>query len=197
MNIPTLEIAKQLIKKIEDSYSNSIVQYNPDERHYSGMLMIDISLEHFKSVVSLVELNLPGSAFALLRVQYESFIYSVWILNCATSAQLKQFKKNRLKKTMAGLITQIEDDNKDIAGMLSSGHHKAWRILNSYTHSGMLQLSRRINAKNEVGPNYSAAEIAESLEFSMRTAKLTAYQHALLVGDSSKIMWIENLIKEG
>jgi hypothetical protein len=51
--------------------------------------------------------------------------------------------------------------------------------MNSYTHSGYLQVVRRITA-NSIEPNYSEAEITEALNFANTVGLMSAIEVALL-----------------
>ena len=59
--------------------------------------LIDLALEHEKSISVLVHRKLYGSVFALLRPLFEAYIRAVWIRYCASDDELEKFKENRLK----------------------------------------------------------------------------------------------------
>ena len=52
------------------------------------MALFDISLEHAKSILILIENGKFGSAYALARPLVESFLRGAWIQNCATDAEV-------------------------------------------------------------------------------------------------------------
>jgi hypothetical protein len=67
--------------------------------------------------------------------------------------------------------------------------------MNSFTHTGYFQVSRRLSA-DSLGPNYSDDEVIRVLTFSGSMCLLAALQIALLIGDSNLSNEILEKIKE-
>ena len=61
---------------------------------------------------------------------------------------------------MTEMATAIDDQYK-AEGFYDDLKKRAWPALNSYAHTGMLQLGRRFTGQN-VQPNYSDEEIVET-----------------------------------
>ena len=57
----------------------------------------DVSLEYQKAIVLLIENKLIGSAFSLVRLQFEAYIRGLWLIRCATEPEIEKFKQDILK----------------------------------------------------------------------------------------------------
>ena len=102
--------------------------------------------------------------FALLRVLTESLVCGLWLLHCATDAELSQFKKEGIDKNFGALINEVEVSIGVITPILSNLKTTAWKAMNGFTHTGFIQVSRR-HGEEVVGSNYPDDELkrAQSL----------------------------------
>lgn len=132
---------------------------------------LDVSLEHHKSIVLLTRESYYGSAFALIRLQFEAYIRGVWLLYCASDSELEKFTNDKLAKTFGNLISDLEDHDAFNVGVLSNIKVEAWNAMNSFTHTGLLQVIRRSTA-TEIAPNYPEEEIVGTLDSADSTAFL-------------------------
>ena len=64
-----------------------------DERSLLAAGCFDVALEHQAAIALLHSAQLPGSLLALLRVLSESLVGGLWLLQCATAAELSKFKR--------------------------------------------------------------------------------------------------------
>ena len=106
--------------------------------------------------------DLTGSALALLRPAFEAFIRGVWLHEKASDKEIDKFKtKDVLNKKFAALVKDIETikeyRNNEKGMSLSEFTKIAWQGLNSYTHSGKMQIIGR-NTPNSIESNYSDEE---------------------------------------
>lgn len=134
-------------------------------------------LEHQVAIWNSLMKNLHGSAFALARCLFESYIRGLWFQRCATDDDINLFltkdkinKTENKSKTMQDMITDIEislDLNKE--KILSELFKNNWAQLNSFTHSGMFQIARRYS-KRGVEPNYPNDEVIRLCRFANRIA---------------------------
>ena len=142
------------------------IEIKNDQQNILAGSLYDITIEHFFGIVKLIETKIYGPAFALLRVQFESFVRGCWIKAHANHEQLEKFiKKDKISQSFDDLITAIESHPTFSNKNLSNLKNHSWTALNSYTHSGMLQLERRVKG-NLFFPNYSDDEIIEVLKTS-------------------------------
>ena len=130
-----------------------------------------------RAIFDLLTLKHFGAASALLRVLLESHIKAEWLYLCATDRQIDQFKKDGAKSkikpksniTINEMVEQIEEIKSHLNGTLKEFHKYHWKGLNSFTHSGTMQLRKFINPPEE---NLESMEnIATSIhDFSNRLA---------------------------
>jgi hypothetical protein len=123
----------------------------------------------------LVSRSLFGSAFALVRLLFEAYIRGIWLHRCASDSELELFKAEKLDKNFATLIEEIERIEGFEVGVLSDTKLKSWKAMNSYTHSGFMQIVRR-NTASTIEPNYTEDEILEALNFANAIGLLSALE---------------------
>jgi hypothetical protein len=135
----------------------------------------DVAIEHQVAIALLSGASLHGSAFALLRVLAESLVRGLWLLSCATEAELDKFKRGKLDKTFAALINEFETKIGTPSGVLTNFKATAWDALNGFTHTGFHQVSRR-HAPGRVEGSYPEHEIAKALSVAGALGLIAAVQ---------------------
>lgn len=160
------------------------LEISSDERTRVSAACLDVALEHQKAIVLLVTKKLYGSAFSLARLIFEAYVRGLWLGTCASELEIENYKKDKLEKTFATLIQEVEQIDGFNEGILSKAKSKSWSSMNSYTHSGFLQSVRR-NKTNTIEPNYNTDEIIEILGFANAIGMLSTLQIALLAGNES------------
>lgn len=152
--------------------------------------VFDSALEYHKGIVTLVGQKLYSPAWALARVLYEAYISGVWIQHCATETNLKNIQNGKdLPGTVRDRVVKIEKVDQFKGGQLMHAQKSNWRLLNSFTHTGLQQILRR-HKEGNVEPNFTAGEIEELLDFANAFAALTALQVASLGGHDKVAMEI-------
>ena len=68
--------------------NTSVVTLPADERSLLAVGCLDVAIEHQAAIALLGGASLHGSAFALLRVLAESLVRGLWLLHCASEAEL-------------------------------------------------------------------------------------------------------------
>jgi hypothetical protein len=157
-----IEKSEKLIKWIDDLIDGVEISSNDRSRIVAGCF--DIVLENQKSIILLIKQKLYGSAFSLVRVQFEAYVRGLWLQHCAKDVDIENFKKDKLSKTFASMIEEIEkvDGYKD--GVISKAKNAGWTPMNSFTHTGFRQVVRR-NTESFIEPDYGVAEIDEVIKF--------------------------------
>lgn len=135
-----------------------------DERTRTIAGCLDLSMEHQISVAVLVEHELFGSALALARCVFESYVRGVWFKTCATDKQIKDYLEGRFNHTFQKLINDIEKHPGYSNRVLSDTKKNGWKLLNDLTHTGAYQVLRR-NSENFIEPNYDSEETLAILDF--------------------------------
>jgi len=144
-----------------------------------------LCMEHFRSIVTLTELKLYGSASSLLRCMFESYTKGLWFQYCSSKADVELLNRDKFDKNFGLLVKEIEEcrENMDYdINNLSIAKKLNWESLNNLTHAGPAQISRRISESN-IGSNYSEEFISDMLRFSTNYGLLASGQLALISGD--------------
>ena len=158
-----LESSRELVGRINAAAQG--VEFPSSDRARLSAALMDQVHEHHESIQLLLEKKLVGSAFALLRVTFETAVRGIWLFMCATDVEVEQFKADRLNKKFAELISAVEAIVGAPESALSQVKAKFWGGMCSYAHGGYLQAVRRISS-TDIGPNYSEEEQIGVLSFS-------------------------------
>ncbi len=112
-----------------------------------------LALEHAESVRNLAEKSLYASGIALMRVQFETLVRSIWTLYCASEEDLQRItdEPNSATQHAQAKIPMAHDmlaalGKKPQASApfnaLSEFKEHSWKPLNSYVHAGIHPLAR-------------------------------------------------------
>ncbi len=183
MNIEHLiKKSDELILWLDKSIDGVEIQSEERSRLAAGCL--DVALEHHKAVILLIKNQLYGSAFAIVRSLFEAYVRGIWLHRCADDSDIERFKNDNFKYGFDRLIADVEKLPDFNIGTLSSIKKQAWGTMNSYTHSGFLQVVRR-NTESSIQPNYTEDEIIEVINNSNVYALLSATAIASLSGSKN------------
>ena len=177
---PAVNRSSKLLRWLDSKIDGTAIPSSKRARMSAGCL--DQAMEHQKAVVLLVHRRHYGSALALIRLAFESYVRGVWLHHCATEAELTKYTKDKLKKEFGALLGEIETVEAFTEGVLSAVKRRSWNAMNSFTHSGYSQAVRR-NTTDSIEPNYEEHEILEALQFSNAIAMLAAIQIASMANN--------------
>lgn len=135
--------------------------YPDDLRTVMVIGFIDQIIEHHEAMLLLIRADKVGSAFALARSTVEGMYRGLWINFAATDAQVERFERNDDIGLSMTQIAQSIDAAYRAGNFYEDMKRRSWDGLNSYAHTGMLQLGRRFVGAN-VEPAYSDGEIFEA-----------------------------------
>jgi hypothetical protein len=152
-----------------------------DERSLIAIGCFDMTLELQAAVALLHQNELHGAMLALLRTLAESLVRGLWLLQCATAAELEKFKKGRIDKTFDALVVDVEAGMGTPGGVLSGFKASAWKALNGFTHTGFVQVSRR-HAPGRVEATYPDHELAQALDVASALGMVAAGQLVAMSG---------------
>ncbi len=108
-----------------------------------------------------------------MRLQFEAYVRGCWLLYSASEADLGAFLADRLDKRFGDIIKELERHQGFAEGVLSELKGESWTAMNSYTHTGLLQVVRR-SSTTEIGGNYPEEEIVQTLSFADTIGLLSA-----------------------
>lgn len=156
--------------------------------------LFDLAIEYQVGIVHLASVRIYGPAFALIRAQFEAFVRGTWLRLCATPVELKRFTdSDKIKQEVWELIDAIEAHPEFADQVLSGIHQKVWKAMNSYTHAGMLQVTRRMKA-GSIEPNYEPAEVLEVIQAAGFFALLALHQIVQMAGDHELVSKTHDLL---
>jgi hypothetical protein len=193
MNKSSLLVIIGTLKKLDDIRNEMEFNFGGQDRPRLATLLFDLAYEHFRAIVTLIDHGMPSSASALIRVIHETYLRGLWLVYCASDIQIEAFLKDRFELKMHEMIDEIEKIEEFNSGVFSDIHKKHWGIMNSYTHSGMSQISRRLT-DIDIGPNFTDEEIKDVLEYSLMIAKLSIYESTKLAKDIVRLERISQFI---
>jgi hypothetical protein len=160
-----LQSAIEKAKKIQTDKRQLIMGY------------LDIVLEHQNSIIVLIEHKLFGSALALVRPAFETFYKALWVSAKATDGQVARIYKDKDPFPHMNKIAKQIDEVYTGEKTFTKVSTENWKALNNFTHSGMLQVSRRFNIdKNTVEPTYDDVEKIAALDMTSSCLSLFAIQ---------------------
>jgi hypothetical protein len=158
------------------------LEINSDNKTRISAACFDVALEHQKAIVLLISENLVGAAFSLVRSEFEAYIRGLWLGKCATNDEIEKFKnQDKIDRTIGNMIQEIEQLDGFQDGVLSKAKTAIWRVFSSYTHTGKLQIARRLTEET-VEPNYTKDEKLTALLNANACGILAAMQIAQLAG---------------
>ncbi len=121
--------------------------------------MIHQGIEHHDSILVLIRSKLTGSAFALVRSVVEILLRGAWFTCCATKEQVTKFlDQDKIDPTFGEMSNAI--DKSQGTEFFHDFKERSWKMLNSYTHTGILQLGRRWTG-DQLAASYRDGEIIE------------------------------------
>ena len=133
-----------------------------DRKILLGICCFDTAIEHQLAIATLVHSHVYGSAFALVRSTFESFVRGIWLRRCATEDEIDDYVSDKTDLKFYKILIDVEKLDDFRNGILSQIKTDAWKVMNSYTHSGIEQASRRLTS-DAIEPNYTNTEIISLL----------------------------------
>jgi hypothetical protein len=134
--------------------------YPTDPKSQILLAYHSIMVEHHYAILLLIQNDLNGSAFALVRSLYEPLYRAHWIVGCATTKQLDEVLKGKdIFPKMNEMVEKI-DAAFGIGDFFQNIKKISWGPMNDYTHSGIRQIGRRFK-DDVVEPSYETGEIIE------------------------------------
>ncbi len=184
-------------KKLKQTIEEMVTKYNYPQGDKNLILIgyHSILVEHHDSIHLLIQNQLYGSAFALVRALYESLYRAHWVNACATDKQIEKILEGKdIFPTMQTMVEEIDrvDGTGNFWQVVKSN---SWTAMNDYAHSGIRQLARRF-VQDEVAPNYDLTEVIEALDGTNVALLLMAFFFFKVYEKTEEIKVIEKMILE-
>jgi hypothetical protein len=118
---------------------------NPDSpRTRLSRVLALIAFEHGSGLLELTRTAKYTSAIGLLRLQYEALVRSVWLLRCATEAEVQRLSDEARVGTnqqLPAVVAMLDALNGVAPDSLVKGlvefRDSSWKPLSSYVHGGI------------------------------------------------------------
>lgn len=152
-----------------------------------------LALEHGTAALQLIEAGWTGSAFALMRPQFESLVRGIWLAHAAsdlwvtklsqplTLAAQQQANEGPMMAEMLKQLDAQPDAPKHIVGQLKEYRDVTWKVLNSFSHGGIHPLSKNVSG-------YPPKLIYDALRNSNAVMSLTTQLLVIMTGDESNMV---------
>ena len=167
-------------------------EYSSGSKNYLLCAYIDIMYEHHESVYLLIGKKLYGAAFALERSLFETLFRALWVNACASEEQIKQICTDDGFEFPRTMMNEI-DKKYTTDGFFWQVKKGSWKAMCSYTHSGLLQISRRFKG-DDVDPYYCEGEIVEVLNASNIAILLMARLFFVSMNKTAEAQRVENMM---
>src|SRR4029453_7287094 len=120
-----------------------------------------VALEHHEAISLLIEQQLTGSAFALVRPMVDTVVRAHWINAVASNEQVAQAREN--KNVFPSMSEMSEAGGKAYgADELFRRFTSQWGAMCSYTHSGARQIAHHFTG-TDLKPGYTEEAKVEVL----------------------------------
>jgi hypothetical protein len=165
--------------------SNKLIDGNQLEATKSNRVSLSLftlCLEHQTAIHLLVDNSVYGSAFAMIRPQFEAFVRGIWFEYCATEEQVDAFIAGEQPPKIRAQIKAIKVHDESQGDSLSAVIDKLWGSFNDYTHGGITQVKAR-NAEKLIAKNYNPEHIDGLLSYSAVIACSSGIEIAKVIND--------------
>jgi hypothetical protein len=161
-----------------DIIENHIVKMKIETKEVSvksAATLFAVALDHAQGIKFCLNNSAYPSAFALLRVLFETYVRAMWLEKCANSEQLEKYinedqlvSKTNGKIFFGDMVLEVEATH-ELPVYFSEIKKNIWSGLNSITHSGAVQLHRNFSGSS-IQHCYENDHIDEAIEFSTMIA---------------------------
>ena len=105
---------------------------------------LSLSLEHFSSILQLIEMKMYSSAFTLLRPLLDAVYRAIWFNLVSSTDELKEFNKGSYKPDQTRKLAK-EIDEKEGSDTFHKVCDKNLNLLHDMTHGGINQIARQFS----------------------------------------------------
>jgi hypothetical protein len=144
------------------------------------------AMEHHCGISLLFSAGHPAPALALLRPVFESYIRGVWLSDCATDSEIKEYTAGNWKRMppIKALVERLEAIPTFDTGILSQSLSANWETMCGYTHTGIEQVGIS-SSNNAIERTCTSEQIDEALDFAGACAIMAAIAIAAMAENAS------------
>ncbi len=183
----------KLAEEVMDEVKRILSAHTFSDEEWSTVVIgfIAQGIEHHAAILLLLLSGLVGSGFALVRSLIEILVRGVWVTACATEAHVKKFREQDKLDLSFGEMSDAIDKTCGI-DFFHDFKTRSWDALNSYAHTGILQLGRRFSA-DKLEPSYKENEQIEVVRTSTITIVLLVRPFLVRQGQNEAAKEIDKL----
>ena len=156
------------------------ISFETSNRSRIAVSLLHLCVEHQTGIHTLVDHGVLGSAFGLVRPQFETYVRGVWFHRCASEREISKFLAGEEPPRTAALVQAIEAVSGFSEGILEGMKRGIWRNLNDFTHGGTIQVKAR-NSADEVGSNWKHEHCAGLLDAAASFSLVAATEMAAVM----------------
>lgn len=134
-------------------------------RNRTAASLFHICTEHQQAIHVLISSGLSGSAFALMRPQFEAYTRGAWYQHVASDSKIAAFIRGGEPPKIALMLSDLESISNFDYQLLQDTKKSVWGILNNFTHGGSIQVNARMTA-TEITRSYQLKHIVAMLRWS-------------------------------
>lgn len=158
-----------------------------DEKSDLVFRYFSIGRQHHDTIVFLIDQEKnPSSAAALLRPLIDALYRGIWIAQCASPDQIKQFVEMKLDLSSVNFA-------KEVANLYDgTGLSKENRdVYHGFTHGGYEQLGRQLSSNGFIEPEFDLPFLIKAVQGSSIALALLAIQACDTVGnvEAANAIW--------
>ncbi|WP_426149422.1 DUF6988 family protein [Pseudomonas sp. DC3000-4b1] len=142
-----------------------------DDKNLVGRVLWHLSIEHFQAIHILIDNGLFGSAYALLRPQFEGYVRGTWLHYCASPELQIKFTQGKEPPRFSEMLKAIKLIENFQEGELTEFSELMLKTLHDYTHGGAGQFWNRINDSG-IDSNYEQKDVTQILKLSLHISYL-------------------------
>ena len=161
-----------------------------------GVALLQHSWDVADAIIILLERDLPGPAWVLVRPLGEGFVRGVWILHCASDEQVVNFQKGDPPSVPKMLAAMEKHDKAKLHVDWIRANSANMDVLHDFTHGGIQQVLRRIDNK-VVEPRYPARELESLVGFGIEVYIRVGCEMFSLMNDTDSKRQLHDKVQTG
>lgn len=174
-----------LIKSVEKLASKISINES-DKRAMLFAGFFRTSLSHFYSINILLEKKVPNSAFALIRIYFDSIVRGLYMYHFFEEAELQKiYNGDTLFPKINTMCKKLDKELK--ISLFHDIRSKAYGVMSDYTHTGANQIARNFyEERGLVQSNFSSDLILDMLDGITSLAKVISLRYFSETGLNSE-----------
>ncbi len=180
-----IKIAKELGAWIHGHTNEREYPNNP------GLALLQQSQDICDAITILIDENLPGPAYALVRPMLDSRVRGLWLLNHASDMEIKKFLEGKEPPGFNKLLNAIGNDEETGGAWINKICELNREAFHGPTHGGIEHVRRRTTF-NSTEPNYPEDEQIRLMQIQIGIQFAIGYKLLALVNNQA----LEEMVRQ-